>query len=119
MGHVRVKLRIANANRPDERVEVEDALVDTGASWTIVPRRIADELTLPILGKRTARTVSGTVEVDRSYALVEWEGREGVHEILVSDTYPGVLVGVLTLESMALAVDPKTGRLVDSELLLL
>jgi hypothetical protein len=38
---------------------------------------------------------------------------------MISSTYPGVLLGALTLEGMALAVDPKSGRLIDSELLLL
>jgi predicted aspartyl protease len=39
--------------------------------------------------------------------------------VSVSDNYPGVLVGVTTLETLGFAVDPTTQRLIDAELLLL
>jgi len=119
MGHVRVKIRIAHPERPENAVDVADALVDTGATLTTIPRAIASELGLRILGRQSARTAAGALEVERSYAMIEYDGRQSVGDVIVSDMYPGVLVGVVTLEAMALAVDPQSGRLVDSELLLL
>lgn len=119
MGHVRISIKVANPEKPDEAHEVQDALVDTGATWTTVPRSLANQLGLRILGQRPTRTAAGVIQVDHSYAMVEYDGRQSVTDILVSDTYPGVLIGVVTLESLALAVDPKSGRLVDSEILLL
>jgi len=119
MGHVRIKVKVAHPERPDKAVEVPDALVDTGASMTTIPRSIANELGLRILGSQRARTASGDVTVDRSYAQLEYDGHVSVGDVAITDTYPGVLIGVLTLEGMSLAVDPKSGRLVDSELLLL
>lgn len=119
MGHVRVKVRIANPNRRDEAIEIADALVDTGATWTVVPRTLADQLRLDVIGSKRIRTADAEVQLDHSFAYVEYDGRESVGDIVISDSYPGVLIGVLTLEGMALAVDPKSGRLVDSELLLL
>jgi len=120
MGHVRITIRIAHPERPDEALEFADALVDTGASITTIPRSVADQPGLRILGRQQkAPTAAGDVTVDRSYAQVEYDGHVSVGDIIISDTYPGVLIGVLTLEGMALAVDPKSGRLVDSELLLL
>jgi aspartyl protease family protein len=119
MGHVRIKVKIAHPERPDEAAEFTDALVDTGASMTTIPRSVANQLRLRILGRQKARTAAGDLIVDRSYAQVEYDGHVSVGDIIISDTYPGVLIGVLTLEGMGLAVDPKSGRLVDSELLLL
>jgi clan AA aspartic protease len=119
MGHVRVDLRIANPNSRDELLEVKDALVDTGATFTTVPRSLADQLGLEVLGRHQTRTANGTIQVDRSWAYIEIQGRDNMVPIWISDTYPDVLVGVVTLESLALAVDPKSGKLIDSELLLL
>lgn len=119
MGHVRVKIRIANPNRRDQAIELDNVLVDTGATWTVIPRPIAEELGLEVLGKKKVRTANGEIDVDHSYAFIEYEGRQTVSDVMITDTYDGVLLGVFTLEGMALAVDPKSGRLVDSELLLL
>ena len=92
MGHVRVTIRTANPNRRDEAVEVPDALVDTGATFTTIPRAIADQLGLEVLGQHVVRTAAGPVTVDRSYAYVDLQGHDAVSPIWISDSYPGVLI---------------------------
>ena len=119
MGHVRVRIKLANPERREEAIEVENALVDTGATLTTVPRSLADQLRLEILGQHQTRTASGVQTVDQSYAFFEYDGRQTVTPIWISDTYPGVLIGVITLEALGLAVDPASGQLTDSEFLLL
>lgn len=119
MGHVKVSVRIAHPNRRDDPVEVKDALVDTGATFTTLPRSLAQRLGLEILGQHQVRTAAGVKAVDRSFAYMELEGRDAVLPVWISDEYPGVLIGVYTLEALALAVDPKSGRLIDAELLLI
>lgn len=119
MGIVKVKITIANPKDLSRRREVPDAIVGTGASWTTIPKALANELGLDVLGQKRVNTANGVVEVDHSFALVEYDGHQSVADIMVTDTYPGVLLGALTLEGMALAVDPKNGKLIDSELLLL
>lgn len=119
MGIVKVKITIANPKDLSRRREIPDAIVDTGASWTTIPKSLADELGLDILGKKRVSTANGVVEVEHSFALVEYDGHQSVADIMVTETYPGVLLGALTLEGMALAVDPKNGKLIESELLLL
>ncbi len=66
-----------------------------------------------------ARSAAGPVTIDQSYVYFEYEDRRMVTPIWVSDSYPGVLIGVITLEALGLAVDPGTGKLIESELLLL
>lgn len=119
MGHMKVKVTLRSPTKRETAVEVEEALVDTGATWTVVLGPLAHKLGLEVWGERSVQTASGSIEADRSFAVVEYHGLETVSNILISDTYPGVLLGVVTLESLELAVDPKTGRLVRSDLFLL
>lgn len=119
MGHVRVPVQIANASRRELSVTVSDALVDTGATWAMIPRRIADKLELPVLDRVPTTTAAGPATMDHSYALLEYNGRTSAADILISDTYDGVLIGVVTLEGLRLAVDPVSRRLVDADLLAL
>ncbi|HEU4758977.1 MAG TPA: retroviral-like aspartic protease family protein [Dehalococcoidia bacterium] len=119
MGPVRVNVRIANPSRRHDTIEVSEVLVDTGATWTVIPRRLANQLGLETLGRKRVRTANGDIDVDHSFAFIEYEGRQTVSDVMITDSYPDVLLGVFTLEEMALTVDPKSGRLVDSELLLL
>jgi len=43
-----------------------DALVDTGATLTVVPRRLAEELGLRPTGKATLATASGVIELEKT-----------------------------------------------------
>lgn len=56
MGHVKVKVKISNVSRA-KVVEV-DALVDTGAILTVIPRRIADMLNLRPTGKQLLKLLA-------------------------------------------------------------
>jgi len=42
-----------------DRAVAVKALVDTGATLTVVPRRIAEELQLPVIGRRRVATAKG------------------------------------------------------------
>jgi len=119
MGHVRVPVRVGNPNQRQEAIGIDSALVDTGATWTTIPRSLSEQLGLDIVGRVKVRTAAGPQEVDQSFAYLELEGKYIVTFVLVSDTYPGVLIGVTTLEGLGFAVDPAGQRLVDAELLLL
>jgi predicted aspartyl protease len=119
MGHASINIKLGHARRPDEMIEMIDALVDTGAMFTTLARTIADEIGLVGYSRRRVRSAAGPIELDESYALLEYEDRKSVTPVLISDSYPGVLVGVLTLEALGLAVDPGSGKLMNSEILLL
>lgn len=119
MGHVRVKIKIANPARRQEAVEIDDALIDTGATWTTLPRDVADRLGLDIVDRVQADTAAGEISVDHSFALVVYDGKQSISDVLINDHRHKVLVGVVTLEGLRLAVDPRSGRLVDTKLLLM
>ena len=119
MGQVRVAVEIFNPSHRTIAVSVPNALVDTGATRTMIPRSLANELGLEIVGSQTVRTASGPESIDQSHALVVLNGKQSFNDVWISDLYPGVLIGVVTLEAMSLGVDPKNGRLIDVESLLL
>ena len=109
VGRVWVKARVGD---PDRRRVVEvDALVDTGATLTVVPRRLADELGLKVTGRVPAMTAGGRIELERTRVWLELEGREDVVSAVISDAIDRVLIGVTALEILGLQVDPVTGKL--------
>lgn len=119
MGHVRVSLRLSNQERPNGAVEVDDALVDTGATWTCIPREIAIQLDLRTVGRIPVTTAAGPQALDQTYAFVELEGKSMVSPLLISDTLEKVLVGVTLLEWLGFVLDPTKEELRESEVFLL
>jgi clan AA aspartic protease len=95
------------------------AFVDTGATYTVIPRKIFEELKLPLRGKRKVRTAKSLTELDVCEGVVEIMGRSTPTLILVSDDLDFALIGVTTLELLGLEVDPVTGELKESIALLL
>ena len=111
-------LRDIEEGRREKMVE-ERALVDNGATFTTVPRSLAKKLALPIMGKVKVRTASGEEALDQSYAYTEASGKSTVAPMLVSDKMDKTLLGVFTLEALGLTVDISTGKLKETEVLLL
>jgi len=94
------------------------ALVDMGATLSVIPRRIAEELQLPVIGRRRAATAKGVTELDECVSIVEVMGRKAYSYILVSDNVDVTLIGAVTLETMGLEVNPVTGRLKEAKIYL-
>lgn len=116
MGHFYVKAKLTSPFT-DESVVVE-SLVDTGATFTTIPANIGERLKLQPVTKRRVRTAGGEVELLESYLLIEVLD-EKTTTVLISEGLDSVLIGALTLEALALKVDPRTGKLEKTELLLL
>jgi len=95
------------------------ALVDTGVTLTVVPRRIDGELQLPVIGRRRAATAKGLTELDECLGVVEIMGRKAYTHILVSDDVDVVLIGAVALETLGLKVDPVVGKLKEAKTYLL
>lgn len=116
MGHIWVKARIGDENCI--RIIEADALVDTGATLTVIPRRIALDLNLKPTGKSIVETGAGKMELERTRVWIELEGRNEIVPALISDLIDKVLIGVTALEVLGLQVDPLTGKLKEWTLLL-
>jgi clan AA aspartic protease len=116
MRHIWVDIRISS----EDCLKVTEvrALVDTGATLTIIPRSLAIDLGLRVTGKSRVETGAGVIELDRSRAYIEIMGRGDIIPVLISDIIDKVLIGVTTLEILELEVDPITRRLRERTLLL-
>ena len=95
------------------RIEVTDALVDTGAMGMMLPMRLVNQLGLRQWGTRNARTASGPIILP-VYGTVQLtvQGREFRCDVYgVPDGTP-VLIGQIPLEGLDFVVDPTNQRLI-------
>jgi len=117
MGHVHVVAKLTSPVTNES--EVVESLVDTGATFTTIPISLSDKLKLQHITKRKVRTASGEEELNESYLIIEILGEKTTTPVLISEKLDRILIGALTLEALAFKVDPKTGKLEKTELLLL
>jgi len=115
--HVHVKAKLTSPITQES--VVLESLVDTGATFTTVPKAVGEKLKLQPIDKRKVRTASGEEEMTESYLIIQILNERTVTPVLISEKLDRVLIGTLTLEALALKVDPKTGKLEKTELLLL
>lgn len=116
MGHTWVEVEIGDM-RKQNSIKVE-ALVDTGASLTVLPKKIADELGIVPVSEERVATGAGPVIVKRGEAWIRLKGRSGPFSIWISEFIDKVLLGVVVLESLGFELDPTTGTLKEKQLLL-
>lgn len=95
------------------RVEVTDALVDTGATQLSMPKRLILQLGLRPGRTRPARTTAGPLTVQAYEAVrVTIQDRDCISEVTeLPDDCP-VLIGQIPLESLDFVVDSVGQRLV-------
>ena len=124
MGRVLVEAKIENLNDlyavsrgqiTDEsvrRIEIPDAMADTGATLLSIPKRLIEQLGLQHFRTRKGRTPVGLFDF-KIYEAVRLtvQGRECVVEVSeVHDESP-VLLGQMALEGLDMIVDPVNHRL--------
>jgi clan AA aspartic protease len=125
MGEVRVRAKLTNAGdetlvrrgmlKPEQVRSCEaDALVDTGATRTVLPSEIVSRLGLGIRGQLAARYADGRNEAVgvTEPVIVEVAGRNTADEAMVLGDE--VLIGQTVLEKLDLVVDCNGQRLVQN-----
>jgi predicted aspartyl protease len=111
LGHVSVRARF----RGKDVVEFECVLVDTGASFTVMPLEIAEKHFIETPFEVDIRLGDGRLVKAKVFvAECEIEDRRGPVRILA---FKGAIpvIGVDTLETLGLKVDPVTGRIEKTE----
>jgi predicted aspartyl protease len=95
------------------RIEVSDALVDTGASHLGMPKRLIQQLEIPWVSSGRAKTTSGirTFDLYGPVRLTIQDRICSVDVAEVADERP-VLIGYIPLENLDLVVDPKRQHLI-------
>ena len=111
MGTFSVTMEIASLT--SARTLRAEALVDTGATHTLVPRSILAELgTEPIDRIPFQLADQRTVEYDVGQVRIKLDGRERIVLVVFGDEHASPLLGATTLELFNLAVDPVRKQLV-------
>ncbi len=116
MGTITVTIGIGDLlGRRFEELEVT---VDTGSIYTAAPRALLQRLGVPVERSLPSETADGRiVPVDVGHATIRLEGLEFPTPVIFAEDYEPSLLGVVSLEEAALAIDPLAGRLIPTNLL--
>jgi clan AA aspartic protease len=111
MGAFRVPIEVGDIQ--GRRFESVEALVDTGSSYTLVPRSLLQRLGVTPEERWPFTLADGrTVEYDVAQVQVRLDGRRRYTVVVFGDDGAQCLLGVVTLEKFRLGVDPVSRRLI-------
>jgi clan AA aspartic protease len=111
MGTFRVSIRLAKA--AGERFESMEALVDTGASYSWIPRDVLERLGVQPDEERVFVLADGReVRYPMAWVRVQLEERNQPTLVVCGDPGTEPLLGAFTLEGFGLGVDPVNRRLI-------
>ena len=108
MGHVTVDAELAGARRARVRI-----LVDTGATYTVLPADLAQRLKITEAPRRLkGRLADGRRKSMRAVTVfIRLLGREAADTALIGPRGIEPLLGAEALEALGLAVDPTSRKL--------
>ena len=116
MGTVVVTIGIGDPT--GRRFEDFDAIVDTGSTFTTIPRTTLQRLGVAVERSAQSELADGShAPVDIGKTMIRLEGLEFSTPVIFAEAGEPVLLGVVTLEEALLAVDPVSGRLIPTNAL--
>ena len=116
MGTVKVTIGVGDPQgRQFEDLEV---VVNTGSTYTAVPREMLQRLGVPVERSLPSETADGRiVPVDVGEATIRLEGLEFHTPVIFAEEGETNRLGMVSLGEAALTVDPLAGRLIPANLL--
>ena len=116
MGTITVTIQVGDPH--GEQFEELDITVDTGSTYTAVPRAILERLGVPVQRSLPSETADGRIiPVDVGETTIRLEELQFHTPVIFAEENEPNLLGVVTLEQAALAIDPVAGRLMPTHLL--
>ena len=113
-----ITVTIQVGDHQGDQFEELDIVVDTGSTFTALPRVILERLGVPVQRSLPSETADGRmVPVDVGETTIRLEGIQFYTPVIFAEENEPSLLGVVTLEQAALAVDPVAGRLIPTHLL--
>ena len=111
MGSFRYRVEIGS--QQGQAFEALDALVDTGATYTWIPRPVLEKLGIVPAFKRDFLLADGrTIQRDVAQVVARIDGQSLYTLCIFGDEGSEPLLGVVTLEEFGLGVDPVNRRLI-------
>ena len=118
MGTFTVPLEVADAQR--RRYQTVDALVDSGATYTVLPASLLERLgVVPHTARRFVLTDGSRVKRGFGRTWMRLDGREDLSPVVFGDEGAEPVLGTVTLEIFGLCINPANGRLVLVDVLML
>ena len=113
-----VKVTVGVGDPQGRQFEELDVTVDTGSTYTAVPRAMLQRLGIPVERSLPSETADGRiVPVDVGEATIRLQGLQFHTPVIFAEENEPSLLGVVSLEQAALAVDPLAGPLIPTNLL--
>jgi clan AA aspartic protease len=106
MGMTHVEIDVASVANPDV-VETVDFLVDSGATYSVVPADILDRLGITPLTEQVFRLADGRrISRRKGVAVFKFHERMGGADVIFGESGDTNLLGAFTLEALGLSLDP-------------
>lgn len=118
MGLTKVTLEITNLENPAKTIQ-DEFLVDSGAFYTVLPKKMVDKLGLKPNFKQDFSLADGTtISRPIGNAYITFSGRKTASPVVLGKSNDSALLGVLTLEALGLILDPFKRQLHPAKLVL-
>ncbi|MBI4254573.1 MAG: aspartyl protease family protein [Candidatus Rokubacteria bacterium] len=106
MGITVLAVEVGNPANPDV-TERLDFLIDSGATYSVVPSAVLERLGIRPLCEQEFRLADGTRIVrKKGVALFKYGERVGGADIIFGEDGDSVLLGAMTLEALGFSLDP-------------
>ena len=116
MGMVKVTIEVGDPQ--GQMFDDLEVTVDIGSTYTAVPRELLHRLGVPVERSLPSETADGRiVPVDVGRTTIRLEGLEFSTPVIFAEEDEPSLLGMVSLEEAALAIDPLAGRLIPVNLL--
>lgn len=112
---------VAIANPVDlARSRRKKLLADSGALYSIVPKKLLRDVGIQPYGTETFTLADGsTIKRKVGTVFLRINGRQAPSPIIFGERGDGALLGVIALESLGFSINPRTGKLQPTPLLLM
>ena len=117
MGTFSVTVELSDIGK--QHRETSEAMMDTGSSYTFIPRPVLNRLGIAVTGQRPFRLANEErVFYDIGWAMIRVDGSEAIALVVFGEPDVMPLLGAHALEGLGLAADPVNQRLVPVDALL-
>ncbi|HYQ87817.1 MAG TPA: aspartyl protease family protein [Bacteroidota bacterium] len=118
MGLTVLEVEIANPARPKKTRKVEFS-VDSGAIYSVVPKKILKELGIKPISEQTFRLADGKkIARKKGTAHFKYKGKVGGADVIFGERGDSTLLGAFTLEALGLSLDPLKRELIPLPMML-
>ena len=106
-------MTIGVADQQGNHFQDLEVTVDTGSTFTDIPRSLLESLNVPVARQATSRLADGSATiVDVGWTMIRLQDQVFPNRVTFAEENEPSLLGVVTLDEALLAVDPVGQRLI-------